>query len=162
MPSEARLENFSIWTMNKQHIKEIICRAKRGKKKIMEKLNRAQKCSILGPQNLGSRGGPGPRGPPGSAPVQFSLGMINIIHDYACSFCMYNMPWLAFRASHFRSGCHWLCGYHVKATDCTPSIPLLRNKKFKEKNNKSIVLLHNVFNILTFNEDSCDFYCWIN
>ena len=37
----------------------------------MEKLNRAQKCSILGPQNLGSggvRGGPGPQGPPGSAP----------------------------------------------------------------------------------------------
>ena len=33
-------------------------------KKIMEKLNRAQKCSILGPQNLGSRGGPGPRAPP--------------------------------------------------------------------------------------------------
>ena len=32
-------------------------------KKIMEKLNRAQKCSILGPQNLGSRGGPGPRAP---------------------------------------------------------------------------------------------------
>ena len=53
--------------MNKQHIKEIISRAKRGKKKIMEKLNRAQKCSILGPQNLGL-GGPGPWGPPGSAP----------------------------------------------------------------------------------------------
>ena len=33
-------------------------------KKIVEKLNRAQKCSILGPQNLGSGGGPGPRGPP--------------------------------------------------------------------------------------------------
>ena len=33
-------------------------------KKIMEKLNRAQKCSILGPQNLGSGGGP-----PGSAPA---------------------------------------------------------------------------------------------
>ena len=33
-------------------------------KTIMEKLNRAQKCSILGPQNLGSGGGPGPRGPP--------------------------------------------------------------------------------------------------
>ena len=32
-------------------------------KKIMEKLNRAQKCSILGPQNLGS-GRPGPLGPP--------------------------------------------------------------------------------------------------
>ena len=30
----------------------------------MEKLNRAQKCSILGPQNLGSGEGPGPRGPP--------------------------------------------------------------------------------------------------
>ena len=30
-------------------------------KKIMEKLNRVQKCSILGPQNLGSRGGPSPR-----------------------------------------------------------------------------------------------------
>ena len=34
----------------------------------MEKLNRAQKCTTLGPQNLGSRGGLGP-GPPGSAPV---------------------------------------------------------------------------------------------
>ena len=33
-------------------------------KKIMEKLNRAQKCSILGPQNLGSGGGPGPPGAP--------------------------------------------------------------------------------------------------
>ena len=35
-------------------------------KKIMEKLNRAQKCSILGPQNLGSGGpgGPGARAPP--------------------------------------------------------------------------------------------------
>ena len=32
-------------------------------KKIMEKLNRAQKCSILGPQNLAS-GGPGSPGPP--------------------------------------------------------------------------------------------------
>ena len=43
-------------------------------KKIMEKLNRAQKCSILGPQNLGSRGGPGPPGPPpGSAPEQCQL-----------------------------------------------------------------------------------------
>ena len=33
-------------------------------KKIMEKLNRAQKCSILEPQNLGSRGGAGPPAPP--------------------------------------------------------------------------------------------------
>ena len=39
-------------------------------KKIMEKLNRAQKCSILGPQNLRSRGGArAPGAPPGSAPV---------------------------------------------------------------------------------------------
>ena len=46
-------------------------------KKIMEKLNRAQKCSILGPQNLGS-GGPGPPGPPpGSAPEL----CINICYD---------------------------------------------------------------------------------
>ena len=33
----------------------------------MEKLNRAQKCSNLGPQNLGSEG-PGLPGPSGSAP----------------------------------------------------------------------------------------------
>ena len=33
----------------------------------MEKLDGAQKCSILGPQNLGS-GGPGSFGLPGSAP----------------------------------------------------------------------------------------------
>ena len=38
-------------------------------KKIMEKLNRAQKCSILGPQNLGSRGARAPGAPPGSAPA---------------------------------------------------------------------------------------------
>ena len=43
-------------------------------KKIVEKLNRAQKCSILGPQNLGSGGGPGPPGPPpGSTPVRVLL-----------------------------------------------------------------------------------------
>ena len=49
-------------------------------KKIVEKLNRAQKCSILGPQNLGSGGGPGPRGPPpGSAPVTDSESKLNIL-----------------------------------------------------------------------------------
>ena len=37
-------------------------------KKIMERLNRAQKCSILGPQNLGSGGARAPGAPPGSAP----------------------------------------------------------------------------------------------
>ena len=62
MPSKAKLENFSIRTIEKQHIKEIICRVKRGKK-IMEKLNRAQKCSILGPQKPRVKGGPGPRAP---------------------------------------------------------------------------------------------------
>ena len=40
-------------------------------KKIMEKLNRAQKCSILGPQNLGSGGARAPGPPPGSAPEVF-------------------------------------------------------------------------------------------
>ena len=41
-------------------------------KKIMKKLNRAQKCSILGPQNLGSRGGgPGPNNTAVSFPEQF-------------------------------------------------------------------------------------------
>ena len=49
--------------MKKQHIKEIMCQAKQGKQN-MKKLNRAQKCSILGPKNLGSRGGAG------SAPEQ--------------------------------------------------------------------------------------------
>ena len=46
-------------------------------KKIMEKLNRAQKCSILGPQNPGSGGA---RAPPGSAPgamEPFVLGFDN-------------------------------------------------------------------------------------
>ena len=43
-------------------------------KKIMEKLNRAQKCSILGPQNLGSGGGPGPPGPPPLDPHLHNLG----------------------------------------------------------------------------------------
>ena len=33
-------------------------------KKIVEKLNRAQKCSILGPQNLGSGGARAPGPPP--------------------------------------------------------------------------------------------------
>ena len=43
----------------------------------MEKLNRAAKCSILGPQNLGSRGGPGPPGPPpGSAAVEDDISVI--------------------------------------------------------------------------------------
>ena len=38
-------------------------------KKIMEKLNRAQKCSIFRPQNLGSRGTQAPGAPLGSAPA---------------------------------------------------------------------------------------------
>ena len=43
--------------------------SKARQKKIMEKLNRAQKCSILGPQNLGLGGARAPGAPPGSAPV---------------------------------------------------------------------------------------------
>ena len=42
-------------------------------KKIMEKLNRAKKCSILGPQNLGSGGARAPGAPPGSAPDETEL-----------------------------------------------------------------------------------------
>ena len=38
--------------------------SKERQKKIMEKLNRAQKCSILGPQNLGSGGAQAPGPPP--------------------------------------------------------------------------------------------------
>ena len=53
-------------------------------KKIMEKLNRAQKCSILGPQNLGS-GGPGPPGPPpGSAP-DGNIRTLQYHHRVACN-----------------------------------------------------------------------------
>ena len=64
MPSEARLENFWILIVkNSKIIKKKY--AKRSEaKKIRKKLDRAPKCSILGPQNLGSGGGPGPRGPP--------------------------------------------------------------------------------------------------
>ena len=40
------------------------------RQKNMEKLNRAKKCSIFGPQNLGSRGPP--PGPPGSPPEKWS------------------------------------------------------------------------------------------
>ena len=59
----------------------------------MEKLNRAQKCSILGPQNLGSRGGPGPPAPPGSAPdkpltIQLPYDMKNRILECYISLCL--------------------------------------------------------------------------
>ena len=47
-------------------------------KKIMEKLNRAQKCSILGPQNLGS-GGP-PLDPHLSQEVFFLLRRMLLVH----------------------------------------------------------------------------------
>ena len=46
-------------------------------KKIMEKLNRAQKCSILGPQNLGSGGSWAPR-----PPLDLHLrGQIRVLND---------------------------------------------------------------------------------
>ena len=37
-------------------------------KKIMEKLNRAQKCLILGASKTRAKGSPGPWGSPGSTP----------------------------------------------------------------------------------------------
>ena len=47
-------------------MKEIVCQAKQGQKNA-EKLNRAPKRSILGPQNLGLEGAWAPRIPLGSA-----------------------------------------------------------------------------------------------
>ena len=67
--------------MKKQHIKEIICQGKRGKKN-MEKLSRIQKCSILGPQNLGSRGRPEP---PRPAWIRACV-MTNILVTEFCEF----------------------------------------------------------------------------
>ena len=48
----------------------------------MEKLNRVQKCSILGPQNLGSRGGWAP-GPPRSTPAQPTRANEHNCSDFA-------------------------------------------------------------------------------
>ena len=46
-------------------MKEMVYQAKQGKKKYKKKLNRVQKHSILGPQNLGGSSPP----PDGSAPA---------------------------------------------------------------------------------------------
>ena len=46
----------------------------------MEKLNRAAKCSILGPQNLGSGGGArAPGAPPGSAAVYLKKNYLHVV-----------------------------------------------------------------------------------
>ena len=47
----------------------------------MEKLNRAQKCSLLGPQNLGSRGAQAPRAPLGSAPDTCNRHIFKELHS---------------------------------------------------------------------------------
>ena len=47
----------------------------------MEKLNRAQKCSILGPQNLGSRGAWAPGALPESTPAVASMITISMQND---------------------------------------------------------------------------------
>ena len=62
--------------MKKKNIKEMIYQAKQVKTN-MEKLNRAQKCLILGPQNLC---------PPGSAPVFHYVGKRNVITFELCRF----------------------------------------------------------------------------
>ena len=70
-------------------------------KKIMEKLNRAQKCSILGPQNLGSRGGPGPRGPPLDPHLLNELALPYCHFHSSCSInhcLMYRMTSIQFRS----------------------------------------------------------------
>ena len=61
--SEARLENFLIWIMKNSKILKKYYAEQSKAKKIMEKLNMAQKCSVLGPQNLGSKGDLGPQAP---------------------------------------------------------------------------------------------------
>ena len=63
MPSEARLENFWIWTLKKQHIKEIICRVKWSKKNY-GKIKKGPKMLNFGASKPRVKGGPGPRGPP--------------------------------------------------------------------------------------------------
>ena len=45
-------------------------------KKLMEKLNRTQKCSILGPPNLGLRGAQATRAPTGSVPGSISEAQV--------------------------------------------------------------------------------------
>ena len=57
----------------------------------MEKLNRAQKCSILGPQNLGSGGGArAPGAPPGSAPDEVINRVFSLkLYKFAQCFTMY-------------------------------------------------------------------------
>ena len=62
MPSEAKLENFWIWTLKKQNIKEIICQAKWGQKN-MEKLNRPKNAQF-GASKPGVKGGLGPPSTP--------------------------------------------------------------------------------------------------
>ena len=56
----------------------------------MEKLNRAAKCSILGPQNLGSGGGgPGPRGPPPWIRGCLRYLYFNNIHNFGHINCVF-------------------------------------------------------------------------
>ena len=57
---------------------------------------RDQKCSILGPQTLGSIGGPGPRGPPpGSSPGEWydclsdALGMSGMLVSFFTKYASY-------------------------------------------------------------------------
>ena len=53
--------------------------SKARQKKIMEKLNRAKKCSILGPQNLGVKVGGGGGGDPR---LQLKLIKLNSTHHF--------------------------------------------------------------------------------
>ena len=56
--------------------------------KNMEKINRTQKCSIWGPQNLGSRG-PGPRAPPACIRTDraLQLKVLKMLAHQACQYC---------------------------------------------------------------------------
>ena len=66
MPSEVRLENFWILIIKNSKILKKKYAKQSEAKKIWKKLDRAPKCSILGPQNLGSGGARAPGAPPAS------------------------------------------------------------------------------------------------
>ena len=64
MPSEARLENVWILIVKNSKILKKKYAERSKAKKIRKKLDNAPNWSILGPQNLGPGGVPGPPAPP--------------------------------------------------------------------------------------------------
>ena len=80
MLSEARLENFWIWTLKKQHIKEIIC----------QKIKQGPKMLNFGASKPRVKGEePGPQGPPGSTPESFHI--LDIFFSIICLILPHNV-----------------------------------------------------------------------